>query len=325
MSDKSNSQAMQAAKIVWKNDQNDVQEFILNQGNVAYIGRDKDNNILLANPNVSKHHANIQWKEGNFVITDQGSSNGTYVNGSLIKNPTPIKDNDRIEIGDYVISFYILGKQMYETLMTRPLTEMEGTKELPLEELRTQKLVEEIEEAVVPEKISSKPMEKIEEKPLPVQPAKAAEKQEMKPEVQAPPIAMPVPEVLKEEVKAPEKKADNLEEVLADLLQKIQAAQAMSASQNEKGLSLKQSLETSIGQLQLVADEMEILESDINNAGLAELLNRLTKNPNDVKLLMDLANKSALMAKLLKNYISQGVMIGKIKEKLNTALKNYIS
>jgi pSer/pThr/pTyr-binding forkhead associated (FHA) protein len=322
MSDKSDSKSMQAAKIVWKNDQNDVQEFILNQGTIAYIGRDKDNNILLANPKVSKHHANIQWKDEAFLITDQGSSNGTYVNGSLIKNPTPIKDNDRIEIGDYVISFYILGKQMYETLMTRPLSELEGTRELPLEELRTEKLDESALEA---EKIVKQPMEKSEEKAMPVPSAKEAEKQVVVSETQAPTIAKPEPEIIKEQVKAPEKKVDTLEEILADLLIKIQAAQALSNLQNEKGSALKQSLEVSIGQLQMVADEMESMESDANSAELADLLNKLSKNPNDVKLLMDLADKSAMMEKLLKNYFSQGVMVSKIKDKLSTALKKYVS
>jgi pSer/pThr/pTyr-binding forkhead associated (FHA) protein len=322
MSDKSDSKSMQAAKIVWKNDQNDVQEFILNQGTIAYIGRDKDNNILLANPKVSKHHANIQWKDEAFLITDQGSSNGTYVNGSLIKNPTPIKDNDRIEIGDYVISFYILGKQMYETLMTRPLSELEGTRELPLEELRTEKLDESALEA---EKIVKQPMEKSEEKAMPVPSAKEAEKQVVVSEPQAPTIAKPEPEIIKEQVKAPEEKVDTLEEILADLLIKIQAAQALSNLQNEKGSALKQSLEVSIGQLQMVADEMESMESDANSAELADLLNKLSKNPNDVKLLMDLADKSAMMEKLLKNYFSQGVMVSKIKDKLSTALKKYVS
>jgi hypothetical protein len=48
------------------------------------IGRRTDNDIVLDNSGVSRHHAQIRWRYGRFVVYDLGSRGGTMVNGQLV-------------------------------------------------------------------------------------------------------------------------------------------------------------------------------------------------------------------------------------------------
>ncbi|WP_273844932.1 FhaA domain-containing protein [Rubrobacter calidifluminis] len=57
------------------------------------VGRSAGNDIVLSDPNVSRHHARISRLEDGFVIEDLGSTNGTLLDG------VPI-DRERIDNGD---------------------------------------------------------------------------------------------------------------------------------------------------------------------------------------------------------------------------------
>jgi S1-C subfamily serine protease len=64
------------------------------------IGRDAANTIPLPNDgSASQNHAKIEIFKGKPVLTDLGSSNGTWVNGLRIKVPTYINHGDKIRIG----------------------------------------------------------------------------------------------------------------------------------------------------------------------------------------------------------------------------------
>ena len=75
------------------------QVFALTQAPVT-IGRLSDNTIVLADPQVSRHHANVTWQAGAFVIQDLGSANGTYVNDKRITGPQTLRDGDVIQTGN---------------------------------------------------------------------------------------------------------------------------------------------------------------------------------------------------------------------------------
>jgi hypothetical protein len=64
------------------------------------LGRDKSNGVVIADQKVSRHHALLSPAEDTFMLNDQGSANGTYLNGVLISQPTRLKDRDRISVGD---------------------------------------------------------------------------------------------------------------------------------------------------------------------------------------------------------------------------------
>lgn len=65
------------------------------------IGRDADNEIVLAGSTVSRHHAVLTFVEERWVIEDRGSANGTFVNGERVPfgSTHPLRHGDRIGIG----------------------------------------------------------------------------------------------------------------------------------------------------------------------------------------------------------------------------------
>lgn len=62
------------------------------------IGRDASCDIVLASTGASRHHATIQWQDGELVLHDE-SANGTAVNGARVNRTMRLQDEDRIEIG----------------------------------------------------------------------------------------------------------------------------------------------------------------------------------------------------------------------------------
>jgi DNA-binding SARP family transcriptional activator len=71
------------------------------------IGRLSDNDIVLDNPNVSRHHAVIIDTGTSFVITDLRSANGVDVGGERIRSTATLADGDRIRICDHEFTFEI--------------------------------------------------------------------------------------------------------------------------------------------------------------------------------------------------------------------------
>lgn len=67
------------------------------------IGRISANEIVLPKGNVSKHHARLTIRDGVFILHDDHSTNGTFVNGRKIDQPTPIKPGDKFWIGDFML------------------------------------------------------------------------------------------------------------------------------------------------------------------------------------------------------------------------------
>jgi hypothetical protein len=71
---------------------------------VVTIGRLPDCTIILADANVSRLHAEIRPSGHGFVITDNGSTNGTKVNGAPVTSHR-LADGDSITIGTARIRF----------------------------------------------------------------------------------------------------------------------------------------------------------------------------------------------------------------------------
>ncbi|MCU0665122.1 MAG: FHA domain-containing protein [Myxococcota bacterium] len=68
------------------------------------VGRVQGNHIVLQRGNVSKRHAKIELRDGGFVVSDGGSTNGTYVNGRRIYEATRLLKGDRVYIGDFILT-----------------------------------------------------------------------------------------------------------------------------------------------------------------------------------------------------------------------------
>ena len=64
------------------------------------VGRANDNQIVLNDPTVSRHHAWIKAEEDSFLIFDVGSANGTFVNDERIEEPRQLQNGDAVRFGD---------------------------------------------------------------------------------------------------------------------------------------------------------------------------------------------------------------------------------
>jgi len=79
---------------------------VLECKSIVTIGRDNGCDVVLADPKVSRNHAMLrQLGNGDFYLIDEGSSNGSYINGKLITAPTLLRDQDRLGIGSTEILF----------------------------------------------------------------------------------------------------------------------------------------------------------------------------------------------------------------------------
>jgi len=68
------------------------------------IGRSDDSDIVLDNAGVSSHHALIQKEAGGYVIADNDSSNGIFVNGDKVDQHR-LEYRDEIQIYNYVLKY----------------------------------------------------------------------------------------------------------------------------------------------------------------------------------------------------------------------------
>ncbi len=69
------------------------------------IGRESTSDIIINKKYVSKKHAKIVTFDNKTEIVDFGSTNGTYVNDTLVKR-AELKDRDEIRIGDVIIKYF---------------------------------------------------------------------------------------------------------------------------------------------------------------------------------------------------------------------------
>ena len=90
------------AKLYLKFEQAVLKEFALSQG-VVTIGRLPDNLIQVDNLAVSGHHAKIYWETDHYVLEDNNSLNGTFVNGRRVSK-VALKDGDEVTIGKHVLA-----------------------------------------------------------------------------------------------------------------------------------------------------------------------------------------------------------------------------
>lgn len=68
------------------------------------IGRMPECDVVLADHNVSRRHAEVRRKDGGFVVVDLGSTNGTKVNGAGVRERR-LSDGDEITVGASTLRF----------------------------------------------------------------------------------------------------------------------------------------------------------------------------------------------------------------------------
>jgi DNA-binding response OmpR family regulator len=76
-------------------------------GEQFLIGRGSDCNLMIADRQVSRHHAVLRRRSEGYWIEDLGSKNGTHVNGSPIAGPSLLQDGDVIHVALAVQLTYV--------------------------------------------------------------------------------------------------------------------------------------------------------------------------------------------------------------------------
>src|SRR4051794_14702390 len=65
----------------------------------AVLGRSRDCDLVIDDPNVSRHHAEVRPSGGSWIVNDLGSTNGVKVNGRRVdpSRPQSLRQGDTIE------------------------------------------------------------------------------------------------------------------------------------------------------------------------------------------------------------------------------------
>lgn len=69
------------------------------EGALVRIGRAADNQVVLRDAKISRHHGELRVRRGTLVYRDLGSTNGSHVNGTKV-GEMAVGLGDQIEIGD---------------------------------------------------------------------------------------------------------------------------------------------------------------------------------------------------------------------------------
>lgn len=94
------------AVLRWHDQSGAEREIRLRQGDTAQLGREAGSDILLDDPQVSRHHAVITWRDKGFEISDLGSTNGTTVNGERIGSSRGLRDGDVIRLSSTDLTYH---------------------------------------------------------------------------------------------------------------------------------------------------------------------------------------------------------------------------
>ena len=72
---------------------------------VVNIGRGDYNDLVIGDPSVSTMHAKLQRREAIWILTDLGSTNGTYVEGERLTGEAPLTPGTTLRFGDVIALF----------------------------------------------------------------------------------------------------------------------------------------------------------------------------------------------------------------------------
>jgi serine phosphatase RsbU (regulator of sigma subunit) len=109
--------------------------FELSEERCHRIGRESDNDLVLSDPTLSRHHAEVTCEDGYWTVRDCGSSNGTFVNAERIQGPVRLAPGDRIVVGACTLEFNPLTESGSEISLSDLPLPPEGTLVLSPEEL----------------------------------------------------------------------------------------------------------------------------------------------------------------------------------------------
>ncbi len=82
---------------------------------VITLGRDITNDIVINDPEVSRHHLRLTKGADGFNLEDLGSTNGTFINGQRMTGVRPLNRGEMIGLGETVTLGYELVRDDVQT------------------------------------------------------------------------------------------------------------------------------------------------------------------------------------------------------------------
>ncbi|NCP86882.1 MAG: hypothetical protein CO094_04170 [Anaerolineae bacterium CG_4_9_14_3_um_filter_57_17] len=76
------------------------------EGDVLTIGREASNPIAINDAEVSRKHTQFVFQGGKYIVTDLGSTNGTFVNGTRLTGQQVLQPGDIISLGEQINLLY---------------------------------------------------------------------------------------------------------------------------------------------------------------------------------------------------------------------------
>ncbi|MFW6457675.1 MAG: FHA domain-containing protein, partial [Planctomycetota bacterium] len=87
------------------------------------VGRAEENDVVLSQRSVSRHHATIRMEDGTPVVEDEDSRNETQVDGEAISTPTSITDGAIVSFGDVAVQVLFEEEQSVNSRIPSPASE----------------------------------------------------------------------------------------------------------------------------------------------------------------------------------------------------------
>ena len=101
------------------------------------LGRDPDNELVLADDGVSRRHARIERRSDHVVLMDVGSTNGTLLNDTELSGIAELCTGDRIQVGSTIFKYLsawdleaALHEQIFSNATTDALTGLRSKRHL---------------------------------------------------------------------------------------------------------------------------------------------------------------------------------------------------
>lgn len=79
------------------------------------IGRDPRCDVFIDNPAISRRHARIEFRNGQFMVFDTTSRNGVYINNEPVTS-APLQDRTVMQIGKFTLIFFDAGGVSHDKL-----------------------------------------------------------------------------------------------------------------------------------------------------------------------------------------------------------------
>ena len=106
------------------------------EGDLITIGREGDNGIIINDAEISRKHTQFVFQGGKFILTDLGSTNGTFVNGQRLTGQHILQPGEVISLGEQINLLFesIAQVDPNATMLStgRPLTAMPRPEAAPL-------------------------------------------------------------------------------------------------------------------------------------------------------------------------------------------------